>query len=73
MALVAATAIGFAAARAFTLEVLRNDLAPFPPIRRIPLTIWAGIVATMPIRPRAQYEWSAIWFPSLSRMIARNP
>jgi hypothetical protein len=49
MFLIAATAIGFAITRAYALEVLNNDLTPYPVLPRILLTIWACILATLPI------------------------
>jgi hypothetical protein len=49
MALIAATAIGFAIARAYALEVLNNNLGPYPVLPRALLTIWAYILAALPI------------------------
>jgi hypothetical protein len=49
MVLIAATAVGFAIARAYALEVLNNNLAPYPVVPRILLTIWSFILATLPV------------------------
>jgi hypothetical protein len=49
MALIAATAIGLAIARAYALEVLNNNLGPYPVFSRLLLTVWAYILATLPI------------------------
>ena len=49
MLLVAATAIGFAIMRAYSLEALRNDLAPYPDLPKVLLTAWAYVVATLPV------------------------
>jgi hypothetical protein len=49
MVLIAATAIGLAIARACALEVLGNNLGPYPVLPRMLLTIWAYILATLPV------------------------
>src|SRR5689334_10653995 len=49
MVLIAATAVGFAIARAYALEALNNNLGPYPVVPRTLLTIWAYILATLPV------------------------
>jgi hypothetical protein len=49
MVLIAATAIGFAIARAYSLEILDYELGPYPVLPWILLTIWTWILATLPI------------------------
>jgi hypothetical protein len=49
MILVAATAAGFALARAYSLAVLNNYLSPYPLIPRALLTVWVHILAALPV------------------------
>jgi hypothetical protein len=49
MVLIAATAIGFALARTYSLAVLNNELKSYPWIPRILLTIWVYLLAALPV------------------------
>jgi hypothetical protein len=49
MALIAATAVGFGLARTYSLAVLDNELKPYPFLPKVLLTIWARILATLPV------------------------
>jgi hypothetical protein len=65
MALVAATAIGLGLTRAYSLEVLNNNLEPYPLVPRILLTIWAWILAIFPI--------PVLWSIALFGLFLRRP
>jgi hypothetical protein len=65
MALIAATAIGLSLARTYSLEVLNNHLTPYPFVPRILLTIWAAILAVLPI--------PAMWSIALFGLGLRRP
>jgi hypothetical protein len=76
MALIAATAIGFYLVRTYSLNVLDSDLTHYPFIPRILLTIWATILAVLPV----PILWSIALFglrlrrprPALRRLV-REP
>jgi hypothetical protein len=65
MFLVAASAIGFAVMRSYSLEVLHNNLTPYPALPRALLTAWAYAIATMPI--------PAVWAVVLFACRLRRP
>ncbi len=65
MALVAATAIGFALARTYSLVLVGNELTRFPAVPRVLLTIWAYILATLPV--------PAMWSIALFGLSLRRP
>jgi hypothetical protein len=49
MILIAATAIGFGLARAYSLVVLNNELTPYPLVPKVFLTVWVHILAALPV------------------------
>jgi hypothetical protein len=65
MAMIAATAVGFGLVRTYSLEVLNNELRPYPLLPRCLLTIWTYILATMPI--------AAMWSIALFGLRFRRP
>jgi hypothetical protein len=76
MALIAATAIGFYLVRTYSLNVLNRDLTHYSFIPRLLLTIWAAILAVLPV----PILWSIALFglrlrrprPALRRLV-REP
>jgi hypothetical protein len=65
MILTAATAIGLTIARSYSLELLRNDLPPYPPITRGLVTAWMYILATLPV--------PALWSLAILALRLRHP
>jgi hypothetical protein len=65
MALIAATAIGFYLVRTYSLNVLNSDLTHYPFIPRLLLTIWAAILAVLPV--------PALWSIALLGLRLRRP
>ncbi len=65
MVLIAATAIGFALARTYSLAVLDNALKPYPLIPRVLLTIWVHILAALPV--------TALWSIAVFALNLRRP
>jgi hypothetical protein len=49
MVLVAATAIGLALVRSYSLQAMSMDFTPIPSVPRLMLTIWACILAAFPL------------------------
>jgi hypothetical protein len=65
MALIAATALGFYLVRTYSLNVLNSDLTHYPLIPRLLLTIWAAILAVLPV--------PALWSIALFGLRLRRP
>ena len=65
MALIAATAIGLYFVRTYSLEALNSNLEHYPLIPRILLTIWAAILAVLPL--------PALWSIALFGLRLRRP
>jgi hypothetical protein len=65
MALIAATAVGFSLARTYSQAVLGNDLKPYPFLPRVLLTIWAYLLAILPV--------PAMWSIAVLGLSLRRP
>jgi hypothetical protein len=65
MALIAATAIGLCLVRTYSLEAINDNLTQYPFIPRILLTIWAAILAVLPV--------PAVWSIALFGLRLRRP
>jgi hypothetical protein len=75
MLLTAATAVGLTIARTYSVEVLRNNLAPYPSITRSLLTAWMYILATLPLPALWSLALLALWLrlPRPPRRLVRQP
>jgi hypothetical protein len=65
MVLVAATAIGLSLARTYSQEALNNNLESYPLFPKVLLSIWAAIVAVLPV--------PAMWSIALFGLGLRQP
>jgi hypothetical protein len=65
MTLVAATAVGLSLARAYSLESLSNNLEGYPFVPKVLLSIWAAIIAVLPV--------PAMWSIALFGLGLRRP
>jgi len=65
MVLVAATAIGLSLARTYSREALNNNLEGYPSLPKVLLSIWAAIVAVLPV--------PAMWSIALFGLGLRQP